>query len=172
MSPPQSIVADSSVSHWKRSIGAFEYVVHAGWGENPWIGTYSVKVYRSVKDGDYIDGRIARRSGHISAVFEADLDADGLPELMVCFSSGQGHFGDIHIYRVNADGFLELAYQDVINWYVSVENYGGRDHFHVDNGTLYRSFGVSGSEVDTDSEVTTRTLRLRFPEGLWESVDP
>ena len=163
---------DDDATLFTGTIGGYEYVVAEGWGENPLIGTYSVKIYRSLRDGDYVDGLISERSGQITTVLIQRLDGSAIPALIICFSSGQGQFGDVHIYRVSEEGRLELAYQDESNWFVSVEGYGGRDRFYTVDGALYRSFAVARQDAVEESDSPTGTLRLNFRDGMWESVEP
>lgn len=74
---------DGNESRFTGCVGEFEYVVAKGWGENPWVGTYTILIYRSLTDGAYIDGLIADRSGRMISVLVDDLDDSGLPELII-----------------------------------------------------------------------------------------
>ena len=145
--------------------GGFLYVANQGWNESPWLGSYVITIYRAGEVPLFTDGTVAKRDGQLMAVLTADLDGDGQPELILCFSEGQRRFGAVHIYRIHPDGSLTRTWQDRFDWHADIPEYGARDRFFIRDGSLYRKF-----EWLENTEPGLRQYRLNYPDGAWEPV--
>ncbi|MCD0504420.1 PliI family lysozyme inhibitor of I-type lysozyme [Bordetella petrii] len=79
-------------------------------GEPASIGTYSVRLYRDLAAGDYVDGLIRPRNGELRQAQLKDMDGDGQAELVVTLvTAGSGNYQTVDVYKIEDGQHLQWA---------------------------------------------------------------
>lgn len=102
------------------------------------IGSYRAEIEWPDGTTDTIE---AERDGMISGVWLADLDKDGVLELVVTTSSaGSGAYGAVQVYQRRRGSFAPLGLASLRER--QRDGYMGHDVFGVEDDRLYRSYPV------------------------------
>jgi len=83
--------------------------------------------------------------GYVKKMKVTDFDQDGLLEVLVVTSSGNGGYGDISFLEFNGQSFKSYSLPGLVTYYVN--GYRGRDTFSIKNNRLVRSFPLYNGKV-------------------------
>ena len=124
------------------TVSPYTLVVAPGAREPASIGSYSVRTYRSLETGDFIDGEIVRRDGSITKAWVHDLDADTSNTHLIvwCTSAGSGSYGSVDVWTLDGDGHVGRV--DIPSSDEPIQGYMGHDRFYIEEGSLCREHPV------------------------------